>query len=75
VDLVTRARTFQRDVQTLPDGLVGAAASLLTPCDNAPFAAERHLSFAVAVCKSRLAASDEAGASAALDTLLKQMQK
>ena len=73
VNILTRARSFVQDVHAMPTGLHGAAASLTTPCDNAPFAAERHLSFAVAGCRARLAVADEPGASEALELLLKRL--
>jgi hypothetical protein len=73
VHVVTRARSFQAQVHALPDGLWGTLASLLTPCENAPFAVERHLSFTAAVCRSRLTAGDEPAASDALDLLLKRV--
>jgi hypothetical protein len=52
---------------------VGTAAALLTPCDKAPFAAERRLAFSAAVCRARLAAGDDPSASEVLDLLLKRV--
>jgi hypothetical protein len=73
VNLVARARGFVQDVHALPTGLYGTAAALTTACDNAPFGPERHVSFAVAVCRARMAAGDEPGASEALELLLKRL--
>jgi hypothetical protein len=60
--LIRQVGQYRQQCDSLPTGIRGLAASLLTPMEQAPFAAERLVSFAAALRARCIAATDPAGA-------------